>query len=85
MQGNYAPSHMRTSNIAIATPTSPNTTVVAFVICPNVLFPFAVFDPPVPVPELPPLVRLAEEPNDVVGILEIVDHVLPEEGRLGQS
>jgi len=93
MQENRAPSHTRTPNTAIPTPTNPNTTVAAFVvvvvaplvfgfvICPDVPFPFPVFDPPVPVPELPPPpVRLPDEPNDAVGILEIVDHVPPERG-----
>jgi len=95
----YAPSHTRTPNTAIPTPTSPNTTVAAFVvavvaplvlgfvICPDVPFPFPVFDPPVPVPEPPPPVRLPEVPKDAVGILEIVDHVPPvrERGESGVS
>jgi len=93
--GNHAPSHTKTPNTAIPTPTSPNTTVAAlvivvvaplvfgFVICPDVPFPFPVFDPPV-VPVPPPPVRLPGDPKDAVGILEIVDHVPPErEGRRG--
>jgi len=96
MQESHAPSHTRTPNTAIPTPTRPDTTVAAlvvavvaplvfgFVICPDVPFPFPVFDPPVPVPEPPPPVRLPGDPKDAVGILEIVDHVPPErEGRRG--
>jgi len=93
----HAPSHTRTPNTAIPTPTSPNTTVAAlvvvvvaplvlgFVIWPDVPFPFPVFDPPV-VPVPPPPVRLTGDPKDAVGILEIVDHVPPERGgRRGVS
>ena len=75
-------------------PYQPNTTVAAlvvvvvaplvfgFVICPDVPFPFPVFDPPV-VPVPPPPVRLPGDPKDAVGILEIVDHVPPERGGGG--
>jgi len=93
MQENRAPSQTKTPNTAIPTPTSPNTTVAAFVVAllvlgfviwPDVPFPFPVFDPPVPVPELPPPVRLPEVPKDAVGILEIVDHVPPVRER-GES
>ena len=93
----HAPSHTRTPNTAIPTPTSPNTTVVAlvvvvvaplvfgFVICPHVPSPFPVFDPPV-VPVPPPPLRLPGDPKDAVGILEIVDHVpLERKGRRGVS